>query len=184
MTDCGFSNATLEQIHWLSLYLRLPEGGVAEEFPTESACEDRFQQVRWPDGPICPGCAKKDFNNLTSEKFYPCRNCKTQFSDTSGTILHRRRLDLSVYFGLAAEIVGHQKIRSVPSGHDIKDRFKLAYATAVRLKKSITNSLTETNGGLLGRCICVRDLPVPQHIDLGSEDHLIWLQGEDQRRRQ
>lgn len=179
----GFPNATLEQIHWLSLFLRLPEEGVAEKFPTESACEDRFLQIRWPEGPICPACSKKDISNLTSEKFYPCRNCKTQFSDTSGTILHRRRLDLGIYFSLSAEIVRYEKVRSPPSGHDLKDRFDLAYATAVRLKKKITKSLSEPGGGLLGRCICVRELSVPQDIDLGSGNHLAWLQGEDQRRR-
>ena len=183
MTKNGFPSAMLEQIHWLSPYLRLPAGGIADEFPTESDCEDRFLQIRWPEGPICPVCSKKDFGNLTSEKFYPCRNCKTQFSDTSGTILHRRRLDLSVYFRLAAEIVRYETVRSIPSGHDIKDRFGLAYATAVRLKKDLTKSLTELDGGLLGRCICVQDLTCPQDIDLGSDDHLIWLQGEDQRRR-
>lgn len=183
LTKNGFQNVTLEQIHWLSLYLRLPEEGVAGKFPTESACQDRFLQIRWPEGPICPGCSKKDLGNLTSEKFYLCRNCTTQFSDTSGTILHRRRLDLSLYFRLSAEIVRYEMARSIPSGHNIKDRFSLAYATAVRLRKNITKSLTEPDGGLLGRCICVRELTLPQDIDLGSDDHLFWLEGEDQRRR-
>ena len=76
------------------------------------------------------------------------------------------------------------KIRSIPSAHNIKDEFDLAYATAYRLRKSLTKSLVEVDGGLLGRCICVGELDLPQHIDLGSEDYLIWLEAEDQRRRQ
>ena len=184
LTKNGFPSPTLEQIHWLSLYLQLPADGIAERFPTESACEDRLRHIRWPDGLICPACSKKDIGNLTGEKFYPCRNCKTQFSDTSGTILHGSTLDLCVYFQLSAEIVRYQKIRSIPSAHDIKDEFGLAYATAYRLRKNLTKSLVEVDGGLLGRCICVDELDLPQHIDPGSEVHLIWLEAEDQRRRQ
>ena len=184
MTENGFTNTTLEQIHWLTLYLRLPAVGIDEKFPTESACEDRLREIRWPDGLICPKCSKKDIGNLTSENFYPCRSCKKQFSDTSGTVLHRRTLDLRLYFRLSAEIVRYQKIRSTPSAHDIKDQFGLAYATAFRLRKSLTKSLVEVDGGLLGRCICVDELELPQHIDPGSEVHLIWLEAEDQRRRQ
>lgn len=184
MTENDFANTTVEQIHWLTLYLRLPAGGIGKAFTTESACEVRLREIRWPEGLICPRCSKKDIGNLTSENFYPCRSCKKQFSDTSGTVLHRRTLGLRVYFQLAAEIVRHQKIRSIPSARDIKDEFDLAYTTAYRLRKSLTKSLVEVDGGLLGRCICFQELVPPQHIDYGSEDLLVWLEAEDQRRRQ
>ncbi|WP_417241833.1 transposase [Celeribacter sp.] len=184
MTENGFANTTLERIHWLTLYLRLPAGGVDEKFPTESACEERLREIRWPEGLTCPKCSKKDIGNLTSENFYPCKSCKKQFSDTSGTILHGRMLDLRVYFQFSADIVLHQKIGTIPSAHVTKDSLGLAYATAYRLKKNLTRSLTEVDGGLLGRCICVDEIDLPQHIDPGSEVHLIWLDAEDRRRRQ
>lgn len=183
LTKNGFPNSTLEQIHWLTLYLKLPEGGIDQRFPTESSCEERFRQIRWPDGPICPNCSKKDLGNLTREKFYPCRNCKKQFSDTSGTLLHSKTLDFGTYFRLSAEIVCYEMIQSPPSSHALKDRYGIAYATAVRLRKNLTKSLVEADGGLLGRCICVEALIVPQDVDLGSDDHLAWLQAEDRRRR-
>ncbi|MEL6692731.1 MAG: hypothetical protein AAFQ12_06785 [Pseudomonadota bacterium] len=87
------------------------------------------------------------------------------------------------YFQLAAEIIEHETRGSSPTGHGIKDTYGIAYATAVRLKKTITDALSSGDGGLLGRCICVCDLTMPQDIALGSDDQLQWLRGELQRRR-
>lgn len=172
---------THERIHWLSLFLRLPPGGIEAAFPTEAKCKARLLRVRWPEGPICPTCMKKNFGYLKARKLYHCRECHAQFSLTSGTPLHRRRLDLRVYFAITAKLVISKTTLSISTGRIIKNDNRIAYATAVRLKKSISETLCEVDGGLLGRCICVGDLQVPQDIVVGSEDHRVWLEGEAQR---
>ncbi|MEJ6389807.1 transposase [Gymnodinialimonas ulvae] len=178
-----FFNQTDERVHWLTLFLGLPAEGIATHFPTEAACEARIAEVRWPNGPICTSCSGKNIAHPTTRKPFRCRNCNKQFSVTSGTFLHGRRLSLEKYFQLAAEIIDRETRGSSPTGHGIKDTYGIAYATAVRLKKAITDELSSEDGGLLGRCICVCELAIPQDVELGSVDHLQWLQGELERRR-
>lgn len=178
-----FSNQTDEWVHWLTLFLKLPSEGIAAHFPSEADCEARIAQVRWPNGPICPVCFGKNTALPTTRKPFRCRDCSKQFSVTSETILHGRRLNLQTYFQLAAEIIEGEARGSQLTGHGIKDTYGIAYATAVRLKRTITDELSSADGGLLGRCICVCELTLPQDIAFGSEDHLQWLQGELQRRR-
>lgn len=64
---------------------------------TDADCaRDYLEQVRWPKGAICPGCAAKEAQKLTpavSSKtharkgLYQCRACRRQFSVTVGTLL-------------------------------------------------------------------------------------------------
>ena len=184
MTEAAFQTWAEERAHWLELYLRLPEAGVALEFPNESICERRLAHVRWPDGPICPSCSEKNAVPVKSRKPLSCKNCQKQFSATSGTFLHGRKLDLRLYFLIAETLIKAEALRSMATGHGIKDEFQIAYATAVRLKKKIRQSLLETTRGIISRCICVGDLSVQQDIEPGTEHYSAWLETEFRARRQ
>ena len=186
MTDEPLSEAQLLQMHWMDLYLRLPEGGVVERFSDELECEDRLKQIRWPDGPVCPKCEQSNFGYHEARKIYHCRICLTQFSMTSGTLLHRRRLDLLVYFQLAEEFIEIEAARlkfSRPTGHELKDRYSIAYATAFRLRKYLVEDLSRPQGGILGQCICTQEIEMPPDVDRGTAVYLQWLNDEVEIRR-
>ncbi|MFY0595232.1 MAG: transposase [Cognatishimia sp.] len=183
MQEEPFQSYEQERTHWLTLYLRLPAEGVAAEFPTESICENRLEAVRWPQGPKCPNCKEKKFGYLEARKLYYCKKCPTHFSLTSGTLFHRRRLDLRVYFLLAEKLIEAEVKRLRPTGHQIKDEYQIAYATAFKLKANISNALRDAEGGLLGRCICLRELHLPPDLDRETTGHLNWLENELQQRQ-
>ena len=55
-------------------------------YSDEQVCVDTVAKLRWPDGPVCPACEKKDHYYLKSQKRWKCKDCGRQFSVKLGTI--------------------------------------------------------------------------------------------------
>lgn len=66
-------------------------------FPDDDACRRFLAKVRWPDGFRCPDCGGADAWT-TSRGLWMCRSCGRQTSVTAGTIFHRSRYPLRVWF--------------------------------------------------------------------------------------
>ena len=66
-------------------------------FSTESACLEYMNKLRWPEGFICPKCGSKKAWQ-TSRGLWHCRACYLQTSVTAGTIFHRTRKPLNLWF--------------------------------------------------------------------------------------
>ena len=68
-----------------------------KQFTTEEACLEYLAKLRWPDGFVCPKCgANKAWR--TKRGLWHCRQCRVQTSVTAGTILHRTRKPLRMWF--------------------------------------------------------------------------------------
>jgi ISXO2-like transposase domain/Transposase zinc-ribbon domain len=89
-----------------SVELLKPQAGVdypgtwqafEEWFGGEEACRRFLAKVRWPDGFVCPVCAAEDAW-MTARGLWMCRQCGRQTSVTAGTIFHRSRYPLRVWF--------------------------------------------------------------------------------------
>lgn len=176
--QAGLSESDIERIHWMTLALRLPQGGVRAKFPDNDSCIDRLAAVRWPENLACPECKGQNIALPTSRKTYRCRKCAYHFSATAGTFAHGGNKKLLTYFLVAEDIILRNAIRigrAHITAHDFKDRHGLAYETARRFLKLLPAELLLNDGGLLGRCICSLDVELPQHIELGGHDHFFWL---------
>jgi ribosomal protein L37AE/L43A len=68
-----------------------------ERFATEVACWEYLVAVRWPDGFVCPHCGAHDAWRTKRWLWY-CRHCGVQTSVTAGTIFHRTRKPLRLWF--------------------------------------------------------------------------------------
>ncbi len=66
-------------------------------FASEAACWDYLARLRWPNGFTCPRCGSSGAW-LTVRGLWHCRRCGTQTSATSGTLFHRTRKPLSLWF--------------------------------------------------------------------------------------
>lgn len=69
----------------------------AERFNSEASCREYLFMIRWPNGFMCPACG----NNHawpTKRGEYRCGSCDHQTSVTSGTIFHRTRKPLRMWF--------------------------------------------------------------------------------------
>ena len=76
-----------------------------EMFPDEDACWVYLRAVRWPDGFVCPHCGHRK-GWLGRRGPIQCAACSSQTSVTAGTIFHRRRKPLTMWFLLG--VVGHE----------------------------------------------------------------------------
>jgi ribosomal protein L37AE/L43A len=68
-----------------------------ERFATEAACLEYLARLRWPDGFVCPQCgANRAWR--TNRGLWSCQQCGVQTSVTAGTIFHRTRKPLRLWF--------------------------------------------------------------------------------------
>lgn len=70
-------------------------------FPTEEACEAYLAECRWPDGFACPRCGHGKAWTRSTRRLRECAGCGYGVSTTAGTILHRTRTPLLVWFWAA-----------------------------------------------------------------------------------
>lgn len=67
-----------------------------QKFRTEEACQQHLFSVRWPDGFRCPECGHNQYYKIAD--LFQCTACRHQTSLTAGTIFHKTRTPLSVWF--------------------------------------------------------------------------------------
>lgn len=69
-------------------------------FPDDAACLDYLEWLRWPDGFVCPQCKMPGHWRLADGRFW-CAGCRRRMSVTAGTIFHRTRTPLTIWFEAA-----------------------------------------------------------------------------------
>ena len=69
-------------------------------FPDDDACRDYLEWLRWPDGFVCPRCGTVRSWRMGDGRFW-CERCRRRVSVTMGTIFHRTRTPLTVWFAAA-----------------------------------------------------------------------------------
>ena len=76
-------------------------------FAEDEACLDYLDWLRWPQGWRCPACACERGWQLTSAR-RECAGCGHQSSVTAGTIFHRTRTPLTVWFAAAWQLTSQK----------------------------------------------------------------------------
>ena len=65
----------------------------------DDACAAYLAALRWPNGYHCPTCGHDQAWMLETKSWtYECAGCGKQTSVTAGTVMHRSKLPLSVWF--------------------------------------------------------------------------------------
>lgn len=70
-------------------------------FPDEAACVKFLIQSRWPDGFSCPRCGGQEYWWKEARELLQCKQCGYQASPTAGTVMHRSRQPLRLWFHAA-----------------------------------------------------------------------------------
>lgn len=66
-------------------------------FSDEAHCFEYLVRLKWPEGFSCPLCNHGDYW-ITKRKMLVCKQCRHQTSPTAGTMFHRAKKPLHVYF--------------------------------------------------------------------------------------
>jgi len=78
-----------------------------QQFSTEAACLKYLVESRWPDGFVCPRCGGRESYWIWTRNLIQCKQCAYQASVTAGTVLHRSKMPLRLWF-YAAWLVATQ----------------------------------------------------------------------------
>jgi transposase-like protein len=70
-------------------------------FPDEEACREYLVACRWPEGHRCPRCGCAQASVHRKRLLWQCSGCRYQVSVTAGTVLHRTRTPLHLWFWAA-----------------------------------------------------------------------------------
>lgn len=87
------------------------------QFKSEDDCWDYIFQMRWPDGYICSKCKSNKYW-LTQEKIIHCSSCGYETAVTRGTIFHKTRKPLLLWFHIMWWVVAQ---RTGASANNLKD---------------------------------------------------------------
>ena len=69
-----------------------------DRFPSDDACRELLEDLRWPNGVCCPRCSDTDLCEIPDRNQWQCLGCDYQFSVTAGTIMHDSHLPLRKWF--------------------------------------------------------------------------------------
>ena len=119
---------------------------------TEEAAREMFRKVRWPEtdgAPICPQCGCLDHYDLKTRKVWKCKGCSKQFSETSGTVFHSRKLEVrNILAAIAVFINGAKGYSALQLSRDLCVDYKTAFVLLHKVRESI--ALARDAGALQG----------------------------------
>ncbi len=107
----------------------------------EDVAYEMFLKLRWPETggePVCPKCGCLDAYKITTRRRFKCAACGVQFSATSGTILHSRKLsyvDLLAAICLVANAA--KGLSALQLARDLGINPKSAFILAHKLREAL-----------------------------------------------
>lgn len=109
-----------------------------EQFQTEEACEKYLFEKRWPQSFVCPKCGGIGCYQLKGRREYVCQHCHRQSSVTTGTVLHRTHLPLTVWFWAMYFMVRDKRgISAVQLSRELEISYSSAWYLLQRLRKAM-----------------------------------------------
>lgn len=117
-----------------------------KEFGTEEDCVNYMMHKRWKDGFTCPKCSHREYYYIKTRKLFECRKCHYQASITAGTIMHKTKQPLTVWFW-AIYLVAHDKRGK--SALSLADVLDLNYRTALNMLRKIRAAMKERDSDYL-----------------------------------
>lgn len=119
---------------------------------TDDEAHARFQAIRWVDNggePFCPRCECQIVYAMGTRRLWKCKDCRHQFSVTSGTIFASRKMPIRDYLAAICLFVNAVKgISALQLGRDLDVQYKTAFVMAHKLREAIGAS--QTKGELSG----------------------------------
>ena len=119
-------------------------------FSTEVACLQYLEHMRWPNGFTCSKCSEvgEPFRIPTRLRVLICKSCRYETSITAGTVMHRSKTDILVWFW-AAYLVSTQ----TPGISALELQKKLGidrYETAFQMLHKLRGAMVRPNRDRIG----------------------------------
>lgn len=125
------------------------------EFTDADKARIHLENLRWPNGPVCPHCGgidrnypiKADAKKKIRPGLYKCGDCGQQFTVTVGTVFENSRIPLNKWL-VAVHLMCASK-KGI-SSHQLHRMLDVTYKTAWFMTHRIREAMREDSAGLLG----------------------------------
>jgi transposase-like protein len=108
---------------------------------SQEQAEATFRALRWHETqgePVCPACGCLAVYGYRTRRLFKCKGCGRQFSVTSGTTFHSRKLPVRDYLMAIAIFVNAAKgISALQLGRDLDVSYKTAFVLAHKLREAM-----------------------------------------------
>ncbi len=153
-------------------------GLFAPQYGDEDAARKHIENIRWPEGPVCPHCGvigeatklepRKSSKNGVRKGVWNCNGCRQQFTATVGTIfedshipLHKWLLAIHLMVSSKKGISAHQLMRNLGIGS-----YRSAWFMAHRIRWALTQ---EPIKGALGGIVEVDETYIGGKLRVGPQ---------------
>ena len=111
-----------------------------------------FRKIRWADTdgePVCPECGGVEHYDIKTRPVWKCKACAKQFSVTSGTIFHSRKLAVrDILAAIAIFVNGAKGYSALHLSRDLAVDYKTAFVLLHKVREAI--ELAREAGALSG----------------------------------
>lgn len=108
---------------------------------TDEAAREAFRKIRWSEtdgAPVCPECGSCKSYDLKSRQVYKCAACYKQFSITSGTIFHSRKMAVrDILAAIAVFVNGAKGYSALQLSRDLSVDYKTAFVMLHKVREAI-----------------------------------------------
>jgi hypothetical protein len=115
-----------------------------DTFGTEEKCRNQLEQMRWPNGFVCPNCASTKAHALNTRPVLQCSQCRKQTSLIANTLFHNTKLPLKTWF-LAIYMMSQTKTGM--SSIELSRHLGVQQKTAWLLQHKLMDAMTECESG-------------------------------------
>jgi transposase-like protein len=117
----------------------------------EDKAFETFKRLRWPETkgePVCPYCGSLD-HYVTARRRFACRDCRKQFSVTSGTIFASRKMSFTDMLAAICIVVNAAKgLSALQLSRDLCCQGKTAFVLSHKIREAIAAEIeAETPNG-------------------------------------
>jgi transposase-like protein len=126
-------------------------------FTDEDKARAYFEEIRWPNGPVCPHCGNVDANRIypiaanpthkIRAGLYECQDCHGQFTVRTGSVMESSHVPLTKW-ALAYRLMASAK-KGI-SAHQLHRTIGVTYKTAWFMAHRIREAMRGTEPGSLG----------------------------------
>jgi transposase-like protein len=101
----------------------------------------KFCEIRWSENdgkPFCPHCGGIEIYTYTARRIFKCKACRKQFSVTSGTLFHSRKMPITQYLAAIAIFVNAVKgVSALQIGRDLDVAYMTAFVLSHKLREAM-----------------------------------------------
>ncbi len=107
-------------------------------FPDDTACWTYLASCRWPEGYRCPRCGGGTAALLTARRLWQCSACRYQVSVTAGTVLHKTRTPLHLWFWAAYLVIAMPGVSALQLQRQLGlGRYETAWMMLHKLRRAM-----------------------------------------------